>query len=152
MAPLEVERGSTMASVSGIENVLEIEVRAGGIFRAIGHRSRAGRATAGAVYADLARAWCTGNVQILFRRDAHDQEPTPLEHLERWPTVGVAGARGAVGGVFLSILAYACLRLSASALTASPRVAAHPMALRTMLLPACPQPLKPVQESLRMAA
>jgi aspartate-semialdehyde dehydrogenase len=37
------------------------------------------------------------------------------EHLERWPIVGVAGARGVVGGVFLSILADAglpadCLR------------------------------------------
>src|SRR4029077_9668577 len=36
VAPVDVEPGSAMASVSGVENVLEIEVRAGDIFRIIG--------------------------------------------------------------------------------------------------------------------
>jgi len=64
VAPIEVERGSPMASVSGVENVLEIEVRAGGIFRVIGPGA-GGRVTAGAVYADLARL-VHGERPILF--------------------------------------------------------------------------------------
>jgi homoserine dehydrogenase len=64
VAPLEVEPGSAMASAIGVENVLEIEVRAGGIFRIIGPGA-GGRVTAGAVYADLARL-VHGERPILF--------------------------------------------------------------------------------------
>ena len=68
VAPLEVDRASALASVSGVENVLEIEVRAGGIFRVIGPGA-GGRVTAGAVYADLARL-VHGERPILFEGSA----------------------------------------------------------------------------------
>src|SRR5438067_236942 len=64
VAPQEVERGSALGATSGIDNVLEIEVRAGGIFR-IGGPGAGGRVTAGAVYADLARL-VSGERPILF--------------------------------------------------------------------------------------
>jgi homoserine dehydrogenase len=64
VAPLEVDPGSAMANVSGVENVIEIEVRAGGIFRVSGPGA-GGRVTAGAVYSDLARL-VQGERPILF--------------------------------------------------------------------------------------
>ena len=64
VAPLELEPGSPMASASGVQNVLEIEVRAGGIFHISGPGA-GGRVTAGAVYADLARL-VHGERPILF--------------------------------------------------------------------------------------
>ena len=68
VAPQEVERGSALGATSGIDNVLEIEVRAGGIFR-IGGPGAGGRVTAGAVYADLARL-VSGERPILFGGNA----------------------------------------------------------------------------------
>src|SRR2546423_11338727 len=52
VTPQEVEPDTPMAATSGIENLLEIDVRAGGIFRISGPGA-GGRVTAGAVYADL---------------------------------------------------------------------------------------------------
>ena len=68
VAPKEVERGSALGATSGIDNLLEIEVRAGGIFR-IGGPGAGGRVTAGAVYADLARL-VSGERPILFGGNA----------------------------------------------------------------------------------
>ena len=68
VAPKEVERGSALGATSGIDNLLEIEVRAGGIFR-IGGPGAGGRVTAGAVYADLARL-ASGERPILFGGNA----------------------------------------------------------------------------------
>jgi homoserine dehydrogenase len=53
-----------MASASGIENVLEIDVTDAGTFRLSGPGA-GGRATAGAVYADLGRL-VAGERPILF--------------------------------------------------------------------------------------
>ena len=53
-----------LARVSGIENLLEIEVRAAGTFRVAGPGA-GGRVTAGAVYADLARL-VAGERPVLF--------------------------------------------------------------------------------------
>jgi len=64
VTPLEVEPDTALAAVSGIENLLEIDVRAGGIFRISGPGA-GGRVTAGAVYADLARL-VGGERPILF--------------------------------------------------------------------------------------
>jgi len=64
VTPLEVEPDTALAAVSGIENLLEIDVRAGGIFRISGPGA-GGRVTAGAVYADLARL-VAGERPILF--------------------------------------------------------------------------------------
>lgn len=64
VSPYEVEPGSPMASVSGVENVLEVEVRGSGIFRVSGPGA-GGRVTAGAVYGDLARV-VAGERPILF--------------------------------------------------------------------------------------
>ncbi len=64
VSPEEVETGSALARVSGIENLLEIEVRAAGTFRVSGPGA-GGRVTAGAVYADLARL-VAGERPILF--------------------------------------------------------------------------------------
>jgi homoserine dehydrogenase len=62
--PQEVEAEPALAATAGIENVLEIDVRAGGIFRVSGPGA-GGRVTAGAVYADLARL-VAGERPILF--------------------------------------------------------------------------------------
>ena len=64
VTPLEVEPDTALAAVSGIENLLEIDVRAGGTFRISGPGA-GGRVTAGAVYADLARL-VGGERPILF--------------------------------------------------------------------------------------
>jgi homoserine dehydrogenase len=64
VTPLEVEPDSALATISGVENLLEIDVRAGGIFRISGPGA-GGRVTAGAVYADLARL-AAGERPILF--------------------------------------------------------------------------------------
>src|SRR5438477_6619086 len=68
VTPQEVEPDTPMAATSGIENLLEIEVRAGGIFRISGPGA-GGRVTAGAVYADLARL-VAGERPILFGGNA----------------------------------------------------------------------------------
>jgi homoserine dehydrogenase len=62
--PLLLDRDEPMARASGIENVLEIEVRDAGTFRVSGPGA-GGRVTAGAVYADLARL-VAGERPILF--------------------------------------------------------------------------------------
>jgi homoserine dehydrogenase len=56
---------SILASVSGVESVLEVHVRDSGTFRVSGPGA-GGRATAGAVYADLARLLSSGEPPILF--------------------------------------------------------------------------------------
>ena len=62
--PMELLPGVAMASVSGMESVLEVEVREAGTFRASGPGA-GGRVTGGAVYADLARL-VAGERPILF--------------------------------------------------------------------------------------
>jgi len=64
VAPREVEADSPLGAAAGIENVLEIEVRAAGTFRVAGPGA-GGRVTAGAVYADLARL-VAGERPVLF--------------------------------------------------------------------------------------
>jgi homoserine dehydrogenase len=64
VAPHEVDPESPLGSAGGIENVLEIEVRAAGTFRVSGPGA-GGRVTAGAVYADLGRL-VAGERPILF--------------------------------------------------------------------------------------
>jgi homoserine dehydrogenase len=64
VAPLEVADADPLAAVNGIENLLEVEVRAGGTFRISGPGA-GGRPTAGSVYADLARL-LAGERPILF--------------------------------------------------------------------------------------
>jgi homoserine dehydrogenase len=64
VAPVEVDPDSALAQAAGIENVLEVEVRAVGVFRVSGPGA-GGRVTAGAVYADLARL-ASGERPILF--------------------------------------------------------------------------------------
>lgn len=64
VAPLEVEPGDPLASISGVENLLEVEMPGGAIFRVSGPGA-GGRVTAGAVYADLARL-VRGERPILF--------------------------------------------------------------------------------------
>jgi homoserine dehydrogenase len=53
-----------MAAAAGVESVLEIELRDGARFRVSGPGA-GGAATAGAVYADLARL-VAGEVPVLF--------------------------------------------------------------------------------------
>jgi len=62
--PMELLPGVAFASATGVESVLEIEVRDAGSFRIRGPGA-GGRATAGAVYADLARL-VAGERPILF--------------------------------------------------------------------------------------
>ena len=64
VGPLRLSPDEPMASVSGIENVLEVDVRDAGTFRMMGPGA-GGRATAGAVYGDLARL-VAGERPILF--------------------------------------------------------------------------------------
>jgi homoserine dehydrogenase len=54
VGPMELPAGSPLALASGVESVLEIEVRGAGTFRVAGPGA-GGRATAGAVYGDLRR-------------------------------------------------------------------------------------------------
>lgn len=70
VTPTELRRGGPLASASGVQSVLEVEVRGSGTFRVIGPGA-GGRVTAGAVYADLARL-VAGERPILFapREDA----------------------------------------------------------------------------------
>ena len=62
--PMELLPGTALASASGVESVLEVEVRDGGTFRVSGPGA-GGRVTAGAVYGDLARL-VRGERPILF--------------------------------------------------------------------------------------
>ncbi len=62
--PMELLPGTALASASGVESVLEVEVRDAGTFRVSGPGA-GGRATAGAVYADLGRL-VAGERPILF--------------------------------------------------------------------------------------
>lgn len=62
--PMELLPGVALASASGAESVLEVEVRDAGSFRVSGPGA-GGRVTAGAVYADLARL-VAGERPILF--------------------------------------------------------------------------------------
>jgi homoserine dehydrogenase len=64
VGPLRLSADEPMASAAGIENVLEIDVRDAGTFRISGPGA-GGRATAGAVYADLGRL-VAGERPILF--------------------------------------------------------------------------------------
>jgi homoserine dehydrogenase len=62
--PTELLPGTALAAASGVESVLEVEVAGAGNFRVSG-AGAGGRATAGAVYADLARL-VAGERPILF--------------------------------------------------------------------------------------
>ncbi len=64
VAPRELGEDGPLARVTGVENLLEIEVRAAGTFRVAGPGA-GGRVTAGAVYADLARL-VAGERPVLF--------------------------------------------------------------------------------------
>jgi homoserine dehydrogenase len=64
VAPVELSSDQPLARVSGIENLLEVDVRAGGTVRISGPGA-GGRVSAGAVYADLARL-LAGERPILF--------------------------------------------------------------------------------------
>ena len=64
VAPRELAADDALARATGIDNVLEIDVRAAGTFRVNGPGA-GGRVTAGAVYADLARL-VAGERPILF--------------------------------------------------------------------------------------
>jgi homoserine dehydrogenase len=64
VAPVAVEVGDPLARVAGVESILEITVADAGVFRVSGPGA-GGRATAGAVYADLARL-VAGERPILF--------------------------------------------------------------------------------------
>jgi homoserine dehydrogenase len=64
VSPVELRRGGPLASASGVDCVLEVEVRKSGAFRVMGPGA-GGRVTAGAVYADLARL-VAGERPILF--------------------------------------------------------------------------------------
>jgi homoserine dehydrogenase len=62
--PVSLDRDDPMARATGVENVLEVTVRDAGVFRISGPGA-GGRATGGAVYADLARL-VAGERPILF--------------------------------------------------------------------------------------
>ena len=62
--PISLDRDDPMARATGVENVLEVTVRDAGVFRISGPGA-GGRATGGAVYADLARL-VAGERPILF--------------------------------------------------------------------------------------
>jgi homoserine dehydrogenase len=64
VGPAELEPNDALGRTAGVDNVLEIEVRAAGTFRVSGPGA-GGRVTAGAVYADLARL-VAGERPILF--------------------------------------------------------------------------------------
>ena len=64
--PMRIDSGDALAGASGIESVLEVTVRDAGTVRISGPGA-GGRATAGAVYADLARL-TRGERPILFGR------------------------------------------------------------------------------------
>ena len=64
VAPTELDPNDPLARVSGVESILEIQTRDAGIFSVSGPGA-GGRATAGAVYADLARL-VAGERPILF--------------------------------------------------------------------------------------
>lgn len=62
--PMELPSDSPFSTASGVESILEVTVREAGMFRVSGPGA-GGRATAGAVYADLARL-VAGEQPILF--------------------------------------------------------------------------------------
>jgi homoserine dehydrogenase len=64
VGPMELQPDDPMAAAAGVESVLEIELRDGARFRVSGPGA-GGAATAGAVYADLARL-VAGEVPVLF--------------------------------------------------------------------------------------
>ena len=67
--PMELLPGVALASVSGVESVLEVDVRDAGTFRVSGPGA-GGRVAAGAVYADLQRL-LAGERPILFAPREH---------------------------------------------------------------------------------
>jgi homoserine dehydrogenase len=64
VAPASLERSDPLARAAGVENILEVTARDGGLFRISGPGA-GGRTTSGAVYADLARL-VAGERPILF--------------------------------------------------------------------------------------
>ena len=62
--PMQLTAGDRLASVSGIECLLEIELRDGSLFRLSGPGA-GGPASVGATYADLGRL-LTGERPVLF--------------------------------------------------------------------------------------
>jgi homoserine dehydrogenase len=66
VSPIPLDPSDPLAHTSGVESVLEITVADAGTFRVSGPGA-GGRATAGAVYADLARL-VNGERPILFGR------------------------------------------------------------------------------------
>ena len=66
VSPISLDSTDPLAHTAGVESVLEITMRDAGIFRVSGPGA-GGRATAGAVYADLARL-VAGERPILFGR------------------------------------------------------------------------------------
>jgi homoserine dehydrogenase len=68
VAPVTIEADDPLAAASGVESVLEVQVRGAGTYRVAGPGA-GGRVTAGAVYADLARL-VAGERPVLFGGDA----------------------------------------------------------------------------------
>ena len=66
VSPMRIDPSDALAGVSGVESLLEVTVRDAGTFRVAGPGA-GGRATAGAVYGDLARL-VAGERPILFGR------------------------------------------------------------------------------------
>ena len=64
VGPAVLDASDVLARAAGVENILEVEVRDAGVFRVSGPGA-GGRATSGAVYADLARL-VAGERPILF--------------------------------------------------------------------------------------
>jgi homoserine dehydrogenase len=64
VAPTALDRSDPLARATGVENVLEVTMRGGDVFRISGPGA-GGRTTSGAVYADLARL-VAGERPILF--------------------------------------------------------------------------------------
>jgi homoserine dehydrogenase len=64
VGPMELPADSPLAAASGVESILEVDVRGAGTFRVSGPGA-GGRPTAGAVYADLARL-VAGERPVLF--------------------------------------------------------------------------------------
>ena len=103
VGPMALGADDPMAGVSGIECLLEVQLREGAVFRLAGPGCRR-----------------PGERARHLRRPgtpAGRRAPDPLRpadgRVSDWPVVGVAGARGVVGGAFLSILADAGLPAAA---------------------------------------
>ena len=103
VGPMALGADDPMAGVSGIECLLEVQLREGAVFRLAGPGA-GGPVSVRATYADLGTP--------AGRRASHPLRPAG-GRVSDWPVVGVAGARGVVGGAFLSILADAGLPAAA---------------------------------------